>query len=159
MKKMKVLVFAVLMLVLSSAVVFAVTNTANLGVNISVINQCTVTGGTLNFPQYASGQPENVDGSFDIKVKCDSGVGYGVTLDDGAHFFSTSRRMNDSGSGYINYGLFTDAGHGNPWAGATNSPGTGTNGDDTHTVYGRVLGNQTAPAGSYSDTVVVTVTY
>lgn len=61
------------------------------------------------------------------------------------------------------YGLYKDAGRSQPWGdGATPGStvaGTGTGAAKGYTVYGRVPPQTTPTPGTYSDTVVVTVTY
>ena len=73
-------------------------------------------------------------------------------------------------SNYLNYNLYTDSGYSHLWTtttsttsctGGTNTCvlGTGTGLNQNVTIYGQVPA-QTAPAvGTYSDTVVVTVTF
>lgn len=78
------------------------------------------------------------------------------------HTSPTNRRMTLGGAAVV-YGLYKDAGRSQPWGdGATPGStvaGTGTGAAKGYTVYGRVP-PQTAPTpGTYSDTVVVTVTY
>jgi spore coat protein U-like protein len=66
-----------------------------------------------------------------------------------------------TGSDQLNYNLFVDASRVVVW-------GDGSGGSSTVAltaaaadipVYGRVPGGQNVPAGSYIDTIVVTVTY
>jgi spore coat protein U-like protein len=75
-----------------------------------------------------------------------------------------------NGGNFISYNLYSDAGYSTPWTtGATNSTcttvgqcyiGTGTGSAQTLTVYGKVPTVAVAPAaGSYTDTVTITVTY
>ena len=67
-----------------------------------------------------------------------------------------------NGAQTITYGLYQDAARSNPWGntiGTNTAAGTGTGSNQALTVYGRV-GAQTTPSrGTYSDSVVVTVTY
>jgi len=75
-----------------------------------------------------------------------------------------------SPSSYLNYNLYTDSGYSNPRTTTTSTTsctggantcvlGTGTGSNQNITVYGQVP-TQTAPGGgTYSDTVVVTVTF
>ncbi len=71
---------------------------------------------------------------------------------------------------YINYNLYTNSGYSDAWSATTSTTsctsgastcdlGTGTGSNQNYTVYGQVP-PQTAPSsGTYSDTVVVTVTF
>ena len=67
-----------------------------------------------------------------------------------------------SGAGdSVIYGLYQNAARSVPWgtANASTLGGTGTAATQTIPVYGRVPGQVTPPPGTYSDTVVATVTY
>ena len=69
-----------------------------------------------------------------------------------------------SGSNLLSYNLYTDSARTSVWGDGTGSTntigGTGTGGSQAVTVYGRVsLGQTGVPAGSYADTVAVTITY
>jgi spore coat protein U-like protein len=69
-----------------------------------------------------------------------------------------------SGANLLNYNLYTTTARttvwGNGTAGTGVLAGTGTGIVQAVTVYGRVASGQTSvPAGSYVDTVSVTVTY
>ena len=64
----------------------------------------------------------------------------------------------------LNYILYTNSGRTIVWgsgAGGTGSlTGTGNGASQAVTIYGRVTAGQaSAPAGSYADTVTVTITY
>ncbi|MDP2738278.1 MAG: spore coat U domain-containing protein [Pseudorhodobacter sp.] len=104
-----------------------------------------------------------IDATSQIDVTCtansdfDIGLGYG--------FYGTGpndRQMRDTGGNQIGYGLYQDAARSITWAelgdGAA-QPGTGSGAGQSFTVYGRVPAQPTPPPGSYSDTVVVTITY
>jgi spore coat protein U-like protein len=68
-----------------------------------------------------------------------------------------------SGGNTLNYSLFSNAGRTTNWGnniGTDTVAGTGTGALQTLTVYGRIPASQTtAPVGSYSDTITVTVTF
>src|SRR5205823_2483703 len=74
-------------------------------------------------------------------------------------------RKMTSGSDLLNYALYTDSARTTVWgdgAGGTTAliSDTGTGSAQSKTIYGRVPSGQTSlPAGSYDDTVAVTVTY
>jgi spore coat protein U-like protein len=72
--------------------------------------------------------------------------------------------------GYVSYNLYTDSGYSDPWSTTTSSSscssgtstcylGTGNGSYQTVPVYGTVPQQLGPAAGSYSDTVTVTVTY
>jgi spore coat protein U-like protein len=67
-----------------------------------------------------------------------------------------------NGAQTITYGLYQDSARSNAWGdtiGTNTESGTGTGSNQALTVYGRVGAQITSSPGSYSDAVVVTVTY
>jgi spore coat protein U-like protein len=69
--------------------------------------------------------------------------------------------MQNSRSNRLSYFLYSDAGWTTVWANTvgTGVAHTGTATATAITVYGQVTAGQNVPAGSYSDTVVATVTF
>jgi spore coat protein U-like protein len=72
--------------------------------------------------------------------------------------------MTSSGGSTLNYNLFTTGAHAVVWGDGTSSTATlgntGNGAAQTLTIYGRIpAGQTTVPAGSYADTVAVTITY
>jgi spore coat protein U-like protein len=62
----------------------------------------------------------------------------------------------------VTYGLYRDAARSLAWGattGVNTASGTGTGTTQTLTVYGRVAPQTTPKAGTYTDTIVATVTY
>lgn len=144
------------------------TATDNLGVTATVSNSCTITGGTLAFGTYDTISGAEVSGSGSISVACTKGasatitLGQGQNADTGSTDASPLRRMSDGGSNFLKYSLFTDSGHTTVWG---NTAGTGKSYTATsstaaaQTVFGSISSSQDVPAGSYSDSVVATVTF
>ena len=69
-----------------------------------------------------------------------------------------------SGPNSLDYNLYTDSNRTTVWGDGLSSTatiaGTGSGINQTATIYGRITAGQTsAPAGSYADTVSVTLTY
>lgn len=71
------------------------------------------------------------------------------------------RRMQGPGGSFINYGLYQDATRSVAWGNtnATGVQGTGTGQPQSLTVYGRVPPQPVPGAGTYSDTIVITLSY
>lgn len=69
--------------------------------------------------------------------------------------------MSDGASHFLSYALYQDTGRTTVWGntGGTGVANTGTGTQNALTVYGAVAAGQAVPAGSYSDTVVATVTF
>lgn len=135
----------------------AATTTNSFDAIITIEKSCDVsTGisdmdfGTANFQTVTP-----IDKQTTITVKCTQDASYDVGL-------SGSGSMNN-GSDTIAYAMYSDASRSTSWGstvGTDTVAGTGDGTDQTMTVYGRVASiPATAPAGNYSDTVTVTVTY
>jgi spore coat protein U-like protein len=98
-----------------------------------------------------------------LTVTCTTGAFYNVGLSAGmgAGATVTSRRMT-SGANLLGYGLFQDSGYTRNWGmavGTDTVDGVGSARPQALTVYGRIPPGQAASAGSYADTITVTVTY
>jgi spore coat protein U-like protein len=133
-------------------------------VTATVLKTCAVTTLDLEFSDYDFTSESAVGGSTTLSVLCTTGTSFQVGLNAGSTSGSTvtSRAMTD-GSNTLDYGLYQDASFTTNWG---NTPGTdtpaavvaGTTASDL-AIYGRVPAGQNVPAGDYSDTIQVTVTY
>ena len=127
---------------------------------------------TMNFASYdptgANALPANpLLGSVVMDVRCTKGAVVTIGLNNGGHAGAATAggsRAMSNGTDFLGYDLCHDATVNCtlPW---TNS-GAGllsytssTNAPNPVTVYGRVLGGQNISAGTYTDTVQVTVNY
>jgi spore coat protein U-like protein len=147
---------------------FSATATANLTVTAQVEATCTVTTTTLAFGSYdptSANVSSPLDGTATVAVTCTSGTSATIGLGQGLYAAGGStdlvplRRLFNGATGYLSYYLYEDASRAVAW-GSAGPVVIGTGVQDSHTVYGRISAGQTsAPAGSYSDTVVATVTY
>ncbi len=141
------------------------TSTSTIGVSATVEDSCNLTTSALGFGSFAAIDDTNVDATTTIDVTCSNGTSYDVGLDAGTTTEATvtSRQMQHSTSGTLNYSLYSDSGRTTNWGdtvGTDTVSGSGDGTAQTLTVYGRIpSGQQTAPTGSYSDTITVTVTY
>ncbi len=104
-----------------------------------------------------------VDATAEISLRCTENASYNIGLDGGSNGGDTTTRKMSNGSGdTVDYQMFQDAARTVNWGdtiGTDTKSGTGTGIDETHTIYGRVPAQATPPAGTYTDTVTVTVTY
>jgi spore coat protein U-like protein len=103
------------------------------------------------------------DASTTIDVRCTPGTPYAIALGAGTGPGATitNRRMK-LGAETIAYQLYTNMARTNVWGDGTTGSvvgGTGTGNAPNLYVYGRVPPQPTPSAGTYADTVVVTVTY
>ena len=143
----------------------AFTTTATVSAN------CNVSTTVMNFGSVSTAISSNVDSTATITAQCTSTTPYSIGLDNGTNVSGSQRRMRlGATANYINYSLYTDPARSVSWlatssttscTGGANtcSLGTGNGSNQNITVYGRVP-PQTAPAaGTFSDTILITITY
>jgi spore coat protein U-like protein len=165
---MKKIVLAVSFLAILSGVAAAETATANLTVSANVASACSITGGTVAFGSYqtSSALPKTASGT--ISVTCTLGTIATVTLGQGSNPAPLSsdllplRRMTDGAGHYLSYSLYQDVTRLLVLGGVTGVglPYIALSGSATNlTVYGSMAPLQDVPAGTYTDTVVATITF
>ncbi|EML1065888.1 spore coat protein U domain-containing protein [Acinetobacter nosocomialis] len=154
----------------------AATATGTLTVKATVTNSCvlntsatgTTTNAVLDFGTLSSlATNEDADttttGGTSIKVLCNNTVPWTLSFDGGKNAQTTQRRMigGATSNEYIPYNLFSDTGRATAIGIATTAySGTGSGVVQTVNVYGRIPAGSALPsAGSYVDTVTITVTY
>ena len=132
---------------------FPFTATATVSAN------CSVSAAPMNFGT-AGVLLGNADASSTISVHCTNGVPWQVGLGNGNHASGNTRRMAGAG-GFVAYELYRDGARTQRWGSAAGTTvlGTGTGGAQSLTAYGRVAAQATPAAGTYTDTIVVSVTY
>lgn len=99
-----------------------------------------------------------------VSTLCSTGTAWTLTADGGQNVAASQRQMADAGTGVLPYNLYSDAAHSATIGinDATNpvATGTGTGAAVTAPVYGVIpAGTDMPEAGSYADTVTLTVTY
>jgi len=146
----------------------AAQDTANLTVTATVAPTCKLTTGpTLSF---GTVNPlANNDAQGDIQWVCTNGFNTAIKLGAGSTSGGSisSRLMSDGGTATLAYQLYTDStrstvfGDGTAGSSTVAVSGAGYASPANVTVYGRVLAAAVgaATAGSYSDTVLVTITF
>jgi len=137
--------------------------TSSFTVVASVTASCTVSVSNMDFGNISPEVVSAVDQIATISLSCTNDSDYTIGLSQGAHFVEsgpTGRRMNNNGD-LLAYGLYRDAARTENWGqdAGTVAVGVGTGEEQSRTVFGRILSNQEAFAGTYYDTVVVIVTY
>jgi spore coat protein U-like protein len=152
-------------------VAWAGTSTANLTVTLTITGSCTINAATLAFPSTAGTSllSSAVTASTTVSVTCTNGSAYSIGMGQGSNYSSGNRMA--SGGNFIPYGLFLDAAWTQAWSTTTANNsctggantcylGTGNGSAQSVNIYGKVPTVATAPApGSYSDTVLMTITY
>ncbi|WP_404712934.1 spore coat U domain-containing protein [Sphingomonas sp. MMS24-J13] len=139
----------------------ATTVTSSFNVTANVQATCSVSATNMAFGAYTGVQ---LVSTSSLSITCTNTTGYAVGLDAGTATGATvtSRKMTGPAAATLGYGLYRDGGHTSNWgqtAGTDTVAGTGSGTAQSLTVYGLVPAGQTPPAGSYSDTITVTVSY
>jgi spore coat protein U-like protein len=138
---------------------------------------CSVAVVGVNFGPYdpVVATPDDSAGRIDVTCSNVPGTGvdtvaYGVTLSPGTSGSYMPRRLG-AGSARLDYNLYANSGRSQVWGngsggsvpvsgsmkvGPGNGNGTRTN---RHDVFGRIPARQDVAAGTYGDTIVVTVTF
>ena len=134
--------------------------TGQLTVSATVQSGCSLTGGTLNFGTYVSGQTNDLDVAGAINfANCATGT-LVFALDGGTNGNENDRKMK-SGESTLSYQIHRTAARNANW-------GTGANSQSIQLlatqsgkidVYGRIPKNQAIAAGAYTDTVTITMTF
>jgi spore coat protein U-like protein len=166
MMKQSLLLASIGALAISGSAMAAGTATANLGVSVTVNNNCAISTLPVTFAAYdpLSGTADDSTGGS-VTITCTKGATTTIGLDSGANASGTQRRMSDGATtpDYLNYALYQDAGRGTAWgtsgAGLFTPAAAPDKTARSYTVYGRISAGQDIPAGSYTDTVVAAVNF
>lgn len=143
----------------------AATTSTTMAVSATVLTSCTAGASPLAFGNYDPSATSPTDATTTVTVTCTGNATAVIGLDKGVNGTSTTARemILTGGTSKLNYALYQDAAHTLNWG---NTAGTDTVSGSvtlatplTETVYGRIAAGQTPNAGSYTDTVTVTVTY
>jgi spore coat protein U-like protein len=147
----------------------AQSKTQNMPVRAQVNANCNfTTTNTMTFTGYDPSDPAgpNLDGTVDLGVRCTRGATVTIGIGPGgnaAAVAGSDRAMRiGATANVLGYDFYREPGRTTKWtdsgAGLVSfSPAT--NGPTTIPIFGRVPGGQDVPAGTYTDTVVVTVNY
>lgn len=140
-------------------------STGNLAVSATMVNACLVTSvDAMSFGSYdptaaAAGAYGFADaGGAGVNFKCTPNATFTVSLGNGANYASSTRNM-ANGSNKLAYTIYSDSARTTPWATTATTTTVGSLGTNTVSFYGGVAAGQSVPAGSYSDTVVVSVNF
>lgn len=147
--------------VLQPSAAHAATTTTTFAVTSTVQATCVVSANNLAFGTYNGTQ---TDATTSISVSCTTTTPYNVGLNTGTASGATvtTRQMTGPSASLLNYSLFRDSARTLNWGntvGTDTVTGTGNGTAQVLNVYGTVPAGQLVTPGSYSDTIVVTVTY
>ena len=163
------LALAAVVLLAMSGQAGAANNTGTVAVSTTVANACVVTNSpSISFGIFNPTDGANVDQTGTVSIACTRGAVAKVALDAGANGGrggSGSRAMSDGSGDYLGYEIYQDSLRATLWgtgAAAETEPGAPSTSAVNYTAYGRVptaSSNQNVPAGSYSDTVNLSISF
>jgi spore coat protein U domain-containing protein, fimbrial subunit CupE1/2/3/6 len=166
MSKQRLALVSVLGAALVATPVLAVTVTTNLSVTANVPGGCSLSTNPVAFGDYSGTQ---IDVAGQLNANCTSALAYSVELGPGLSATGASRQMSNAGNNALklNYELYKDAARSQAWGGTAYTVGTaqalsgqiGTGANQVIQIYGRLPAGQALSAGSFADTVVVSVIY
>jgi spore coat protein U-like protein len=151
--------------ILVAAPASAAVETTTIPVSATVTENCVVAATPVAFGAVNTLSGANVDAAGSVEVTCTNETGWSASagLGDGSGASFGVRKMT-AGANLLEYSLYTDSSRSAVWGDGSGATATvdnvGTGVVQTFPVYGRVGAGQTSvPAGSYADTVLVTITY
>ncbi len=120
---------------------------------------CTISSSGVNFGAYDPIDAADTRSTGAIRLACDTPVNVNIALSGGGR--STVDHAMSNGSSQLVYNLYADPQQTTIWGDGTGGsrtvPFDGTAVD--HPVYGSIIARQRVTAGSYADTITLTVTY
>ncbi len=160
---------ASLIVFLAAAPAFAGSATSSFSVSASVSNNCTISTAAISFGAYdpiVANATTPLDATGTVTITCTKGAATTIGLNAGNNSASASgtTRAMKSGSDYLSYEIYQNAGHTTLWGNSGADLFTPAAAPDknarTFTTYGRVPAAQDVPASaSYTDTVTATVNF
>lgn len=144
-----------------AGVAYADDDTDSFVVSATVLATCDVAANDLEFGDYDPIVAAHLDAATTLSVTCTNGTAFNLGLDLGAGATPSVRLMAD-GANTLSYTLYRNPGRTLLWGqtiGSDTLAGAGSGSAATIDLYGRVPMHQTAPAGSYVDTITVRVTW
>lgn len=135
---------------------------ANLKVTATVVANCLVTTTDVAFGNYdpvGANASTPADATGTIELICSQGTVASLSIDAGQNAQGSTRRMAGPGAARLSYELYQEATRSTIWAGSSAISAAPSTAARRYTVYGRVPQAQDQPAGSYVDTIVVTVSF
>lgn len=148
-------------LALLLAPIAVMAQTSNLSVSASVADSCTIVTTGLDFGSLSSSSATNeaTPGSVDITCTADK-TAVTVSVDGGNNASSGQRRMDDGATAFVPYNVYSDSGRTTLISenGALYTGNLTANVTTQLPLYGQVPSGGYS-AGSYGDTLVITLTF
>ncbi|HYI48986.1 MAG TPA: spore coat U domain-containing protein [Allosphingosinicella sp.] len=129
---------------------------------------CTISSAGVAFGAYDPQIPGNDDSTGTVSVECHPSVSSPIVALSAGQSGTFAGRSMTSGSYTLTYNLYADSGRATIWGDGTSGTVTVTltggsvSGGQrrfSRTIYGRVPGSQNVGAGTYGDTITLTVTF
>jgi spore coat protein U-like protein len=152
-----------------AAPALAATATSSAEMSATVITECSISTASLDFGTYdpiSANKTAPLDASVLITFVCTLGSDVTIRLGQGLHAAGGSsdtvplRRMSAGGT-FLSYFLYTDSARTTVWGNTAETGIAPITTGETQDVeaFGRIPAGQNVPAGSYTDTVVVSVNF
>jgi len=170
------IVLSLLTLTMVSSAHAVTTITGQITANLTLTSSCLVNGvsgssglnfGALNFGTttslFTEADAQVLSGGGALSILCSSGTSPAVKVRAGSHDGQSTgggRALADGNGNFVPYDLYTDAGHTTLLAiDGVISPGASTGAAQTVNIYGKAVGKAGLPAGVYTDTVAVELSF
>ncbi len=139
--------------------------TFSLSTSATLVSDCLISATDLNFGT-AGLLTSALTASSAVTLNCTNQAPWTLALSTGSGSgatFSNRLLTRSGGTQTVGYNLYTSSAYTTVWGDGTGSSstvaGTGTGLAQSTTVFGRVPAQTTPQAGTYSDSIIVTVTY
>jgi spore coat protein U-like protein len=125
---------------------------------------CTISTTSVNFGSYDVFNSTPTDTTGTVSVTCSGNADVTITLSKGGSSTFNPRTLN-SGTDTLNYNLYRDAARTTIWGDGTGSTASYTqvglpnNTAQNLTIYARIPAAQDVRAGTYTDSVTVTIDF
>ncbi|WP_375249653.1 spore coat U domain-containing protein [Sphingomonas sp.] len=160
-KRGDIAIVAAAMAVAAASPALAATGNSNMTVSTTIPTTCALGSVTnIAFANPSGLSVTQTDATGSIAVTCTNGGTYTVGADNGQNYASSTRNMKSTRSGssaVLSYALYSDSGHSTALTTSASIVGDGS--AQTFSIYGRMPAQTATEAGSYTDTVSLTVTY
>lgn len=153
-----------LTMLMASSMGFCGTATGTFTVTATVSASCSVTTAALAFGTIGTPLGANQDAQSNVNITCGNGAPYSISLNQGSGTGATvAARLLTSGANTLSYALYLDSSRSQLWGDSTHGTsvvsGVGSGTTQALTVYGRIPTGSSPAAGTYNDTITVTVSF
>ena len=137
-------------------------NAGEIEMAVSIVDGCTLSTSDVTFGLII-GTAGSIRAVGAVDVQCTADLDYTISMDRGIHNLGANRRMyNPDNAGFIRYNLYSDPGYSVPWTDRNSGRVRGNSGPTglrTYPVYGEMTFDGMPVAGTYEDTVTVTIEF